>query len=625
MPEGKFQRGKCQRGKCQRGKCAMPRRRDLVKGAAAALVSASVRQREPLAASSGPVSRVRPGDSGWPSDARWDQLNRDTNGRLIRIKSPLTACQESPDGVACGDVFRELKNPYYIGDDPALTQTTGWVDAWTSQPGVYAVAAETAQDVVAAVNFARENNVRLVVRGGGHSYLGTSNAPDSLLVWTRRMNAIIRHDAFTPLGCDPSGPAVSVGAGAIWMHTYNEVTTKGGRYVQGGGCGTVGVAGLVLGGGFGSYSKNYGTAAASLLEAEVVTADGIVRIANACANPDLFWALKGGGGGSFGVVTRVTLRTHDLPERFGIVFTSIQASSVTAFRRLLGRFVGFYADSLHNRHWSEIVKVRPANRLDISLEFQGLDERRAAEIWRPFLDFLAGSPDEFTIRQPPVIRDTAARNRWDPAFFRANAPNAILTDDRPGAPADNIFWAGNQPESGHFLHGFESIWLPDSLLRHNEQERLADALFAASRHWSLELHFQKGLAGAPEDVIAATRNTATNPDVLDAFVLAIIAGESPPAYPGLRGHEPDLAAARRDASRIGAAMAELKRVAPDAGSYVAESNFFEPNWQTSYWGTNYPKLLAIKQKYDPDGLFFARHGVGSEAWSDDGFTRVAHP
>ena len=98
------------------------------------------------------------------------------------------------------------------------------------------------------------------------------------------------------------------------MHAYNAVTTKGGRYVQGGGCGTVGVAGLVQGGGFGSYSKSYGTAGAALLEAEIVTADGAVRIANACSNPDLFWALKGGGGGTFGVVTRLTLRTHELPE-----------------------------------------------------------------------------------------------------------------------------------------------------------------------------------------------------------------------------------------------------------------------------------------------------------------------
>ena len=89
-----------------------------------------------------------------------------------------------------------------------------------------------------------------------------------------------------------------------------QVTTRGGRYVQGGGCTTVGVAGLVLSGGFGNFSKNYGTAAAGLLEAEIVTADGQTRIANACTNADLFWALKGGGGGSLGVVTRPVSYTH---------------------------------------------------------------------------------------------------------------------------------------------------------------------------------------------------------------------------------------------------------------------------------------------------------------------------
>ena len=108
---------------------------------------------------------------------------------------------------------------------------------------------------------------------------------------------------------------MSVDAGAIWLHVYDTVTTKAGRYAKGGGCTTVGVAGLIQSGGFGSFSKNYGTAAASLLEAEVVTADGKVRIANACINPYLFWALKGGGGGTFGVVTRLMLKTHELAER----------------------------------------------------------------------------------------------------------------------------------------------------------------------------------------------------------------------------------------------------------------------------------------------------------------------
>lgn len=156
---------------------------------------------------------------------------------------------------------------------------------------VYAVAARTTADVVAAVNFARDNRLRLVVKGGGHSYLGTSSAPDSLLIWTRRMNAISLHGGFVGVRCagqQPPQPAVTVGAGAIWMHTYNEVMTKAGRYVQGGGCLTVGVAGLIQSGGFGSFSKRYGLAAAGLLETKIVTADGAVRIANACTNPDLF-------------------------------------------------------------------------------------------------------------------------------------------------------------------------------------------------------------------------------------------------------------------------------------------------------------------------------------------------
>ena len=70
-------------------------------------------------------------------------------------------------------------------------------------------------------------------------------------------------------------------------------------------------------------------------------------------------------------------------------------------------------------------------------------------------------------------------------------------------------------------------------------------------------------------------------------------------------------------------MDELLRVAPRAGSYVAESDFFESAWQQSFWGSNYPRLAAVKRRYDPAGLFVVHHGVGSEEWSADGFTRVA--
>ena len=83
------------------------------------------------------------------------------------------------------------------------------------------------------------------------------------------------------------------------------------------------------------------------------------------------------------------------------------------------------------------------------------------------------------------------------------------------------------------------------------------------------------------------------------------------------------AAAHRDAREIDLAVAALRKIAPNAGSYVSESNYFNRSWQQAYWGTNHPKLQAIKRKYDPDCLFFVHHGVGSEEWSSDGFTLLA--
>jgi FAD/FMN-containing dehydrogenase len=571
------------------------------------------------------VSRVRPGDPQWPNMSEWESLRQSVGGNLVRLHSPLDACRAEPDGKTCRDLFRELKNPYFIGEDPALTQTCGWVDAWTAQPSAYVVTARETGHIVAAVNFAREKNLRLVIKGGGHSYLGTSNAPDSLLIWTRAMDDIVVHDTFTPHGGDGQVapvPAVTVGAGAIWMHTYEAVTSGGGRYVQGGGCGTVGVAGLVQGGGFGTYSKAFGTAGGSLLEAEVVTADGAVRIANAGSEPELFWALKGGGGGTFGVVTRATLRSHDLPASFGAVSTTIHAKSDVAYRRLLGAFVSFYAESLCNPHWGELARAMPGNRLDIGMNFQGLDKAHAAAIWQPFLDWVRGQ-DDLSLESPPTVVAGPGRYRWDGFMLEKYLPGTIRHDDRPGASAANFFWAANLAEAGHVIHDFESLWLPTDLLQPEHREALADALVAASQHWTIEMHFQKGLAGAPAEVIAAARDTPMNPIVTEAFMLAIVASEGPPAFPGLPGHSPDVTRARRDKAHIALAMAELRKVAPpESGNYLAESSYFQANWQRAYWGSNYPRLLAVKARYDPQGLFFARHGVGSEGWSEDGFDRL---
>ncbi|HKW84306.1 MAG TPA: FAD-binding oxidoreductase, partial [Burkholderiaceae bacterium] len=504
-----------------------------------------------------------------------------------------------------------------------LTQTLGWVDAWTSMPSAYAVAAQTTADVVAAVNFAREERLRLVVKGGGHSYQGTSNAADSLLIWTRAMNAITLHDAFVPAGCERQATpmrAVSVGAGALWAHVYDAVTTKAGGYVQGGGCMTVGVAGLVQSGGFGSFSKAYGLAAASLLEAEVVTADGTVRIANACNNPELFWGLKGGGGGSLGVVTRLTLRVHELPETFGAVNMTIKAGSDAAYRRLIGLIVAFYARSLMNPHWGEQIRFRPNNVLRISMVFQGLTRGEARAVWQPFLDALGAAPQDFETEFSPLkFVSTSAREFWSPTLVKRTL-GFIRRDDRPGAAPGNVFWPGDQGQAGQVLHGYQSARLPAALLDDGQREALVEALFAASRHWGVSLHVNKGLAGAPADAIAAARDTAINPNALDAFALAICGSEGPPAYPGIAGREPDPTRARGHARAIGRAMDALRALVPNPGSYVSESNYFEPDWQRSFWGSNYARLLAAKQRFDPDGLFFVHHGVGSERWSDDGFS-----
>jgi FAD/FMN-containing dehydrogenase len=159
-------------------------------------------------------------------------------------------------------------------------------------------------------------------------------------------------------------------------------------------------------------------------------------------------------------------------------------------------------------------------------------------------------------------------------------------------------------------------------LQETNQTRLGDALFAASRHKKLELHFNKGLAGATAEALSASQNTATNPDVLNAFALVIIADGERPSYPGQTRPPMDISAARADAKKIDTAAAELRKIAPNAGSYVSESNYFNRSWQAAYWGKHYPRLRGVKKKYDPDGLFFVHNGVGSEEWSPDGFTRL---
>jgi FAD/FMN-containing dehydrogenase len=594
-------------------------RRELLKNAASLPLLAFA---PTLAASPAqPFARVRPADPGWPAAPEWHKLDEAVGGSLLEVRPLFSACESDRSGSGCRAVLENIGNPFYIGDQPAGTQVSGWLDAWSPAASVYAVKARTSADVAAAVGFARERRVRLAVKGGGHSYQGTSSAPDSLLIWTRALKEVTLHDAFVPAGCAGKmspAPAVSAGAGAMWIDLYDAVTTRAGRYVQGGGCTSVGVAGLVQSGGFGSFSKGFGSAAAGLLEAEIVTADGRVRTVNACSDPDLFWAIKGGGGGSWGVLTRVTLATHDLPEFMGAAWGKVHAQSDDAFRRLLTRFFEFYAAALFNPHWGEQLRIGPGNGFEISMVCQGLDAQQAQAAWQPFFTYINGAAHELRVLDKLGAGAKPARHWWD-----LDGNHSMIPDKRPGAAAHHGWWEGDQDQVGAFLHGFDSLWLPATLLDAAGRPRLIDALIAASREQEVELHFNKGLAGASPAVIAAALDTATNPAVTGAFALAIMANGEGPLYPGMGRTPADPAAAHAEARAVDQASAQLRRIVPEAGSYLSESNYFNAGWQQAFWGRNYARLRAIKDRYDANGLFVVHHGVGSEDWSEDGFTRLS--
>ncbi|MEW5315002.1 MAG: hypothetical protein WDW38_006459 [Sanguina aurantia] len=194
--------------------------------------------------------------------------------------------------------------------------------------------------------------------------------------------------------------------------------------------------------------------------------------------------------------------------------------------------------------------------------FQGLSQAEAQATWAPFVDWVTAHPD------------------------------TPFGDDGAGAPRDHVLWAGDQGQVGWFIHGYDSAWMPESLLGIGAQAHLVDTLFAATRHSEFALHFNKGLAGAPAEVLAAARDTATHPAVLGAVRAGNLRCGWPAGLAGLPGPGPDLVAARQAAAAVAHAMGILRTAAPGAGAYVSESNYFEPHWQRAFWGPNYPRGSA---------------------------------
>jgi FAD/FMN-containing dehydrogenase len=164
----------------------------------------------------------------------------------------------------------------------------------------------TTSDVVTAVNFAHDQNLPIAVRGGGHSAAGLGVSIGGLTIDLRRMRQV---------DVDPDRQTARAQGGATWAE-FDAATHAHGLATTGGVISTTGVGGLTLGGGIGNLMRSYGLASDNLLSAEVVTADGMVITASATEHPDLFWALRGGGG-NFGVVTSFEFQLHQVDQVFG--------------------------------------------------------------------------------------------------------------------------------------------------------------------------------------------------------------------------------------------------------------------------------------------------------------------
>ena len=542
--------------------------------------------------------------SAWPDGDQWRVLAEKVGDRLIPTSLPWV---DAPPGT-----FEMLKNPFWNEEQPGALQSTGWYGAWTAVASPYAVRAQDTADIVAAVNFARDNAVKLVVKGTGHDYLGRNCAPDSLLVWTHHMREITVHDDFVPQGA-PAGTApvqaMTVEAGTRWLEAYRAATLAG-RFVAGGGCTSVGACGgFTFGSGFGPFSKRYGTGSGGIVQAEIVTADGQVRIVNEFSEPDLFYGVRGGGGGTFGIVSRVTLLTHPIPSTVGIVTGSIRARSDAAYRELIERFVEFYPVGLDNWHWGESVAFGPENELGFRLTFLDMPESEGRGVIERFAGQFRDRPDDYTV--DPKFQFLEFKNLWNPDFWDQEDPGFITRDPRPDAPDYQFWWTGNQGELGAFWNGYQSRWIPTDLLR-RDPGKVAESFFRASRLRPFIFQVNKGLSGEHPEARARDERTALHPGCFDAAALVIMASSQQYKYPGVAGREPDTATARDAADALNRAMGFIKEATPGAGSYSTEADFFLEDWQQNQWGTNYARLLEIKRTYDPANLFRVHHGVGSE-------------
>ena len=287
----------------------------------------------------------------WPNSTVWEAFNRSIDGRLVSPVPSAAVCQStSANSDACTIAINQWHNASWRSDQAGAMQNHNWENSSCSiyfpnitcnqgSVPVVGVNATLPEHVQATIRFASTHNLRLVIETTGHDFLGRSTAAGSLLLWLHHMKNMTMIDQFTSCGSSVMN-AVRLSAGVQWGEVY-EWLDQYNLTAIGGAAATVGTTGgFTQGGGHSPLSRWKGLAADNVLEFDVVIADGRRMTVNSCEEEDLFWALRGGGGGTFGVVLNVVLRTFPSPSIIGASF-SFSPSNDTEYETFIRDFVYF--------------------------------------------------------------------------------------------------------------------------------------------------------------------------------------------------------------------------------------------------------------------------------------------
>ncbi|CAG8195053.1 unnamed protein product [Penicillium olsonii] len=280
-----------------------------------------------------------PSDPCWPTTEAWPSLNETVSGRLIKTVPPGSVCYKSEPNcieTSCGYLFKNWVNSEYHSSNPVTvldplwsnssctpvypngTSVSGDINAGSKGCSLgnlspFAVNATTAQHVKAAIQFASKHKVRLNIKNTGHNP-EKSSAYGSLSIWTHHIKGLEIHDSFTPSDCSSHNMrrAVTIRAGIQDGELLDHLAKHDLTTVTGTSSG-VGVAGWATGSGHGVLTGTYGMGVDNIIEAHIVTPRGEAVIANDCQSKELFWAIGGGGGGTFGVILSLTMSIYTTP------------------------------------------------------------------------------------------------------------------------------------------------------------------------------------------------------------------------------------------------------------------------------------------------------------------------